>query len=180
MPTHLRARRLGLAVAALGALGVGAAVTSTAQAATAPACSPTSLSARVTGGSAGMSQPASYVTLTNTSTRACRLTGYPRITSAWTKSGRQRVSVTNGAVMNAPTVKPSTVTVQPKGHAWFAVGAATAYDPPLVTFERITVAPSASSASFTVRDLGLPATAPKGKAFPLGVTAFAAGKPPAS
>lgn len=177
-----RGSRTAMTSAALGALMLvaSAATMGAAQAAAAPACSAADLTARVTGGGAGMSQPAVYVTVTNASTKACTLDGYPRITGAWTAKGAQRVSVKNGAVMNAPATKPKAIVVQPKGHAWFAVGAATAYDPPLVTFVRITVAPAASGASFTVRHLGLQATAPKGKPFPLGVTAFAAGSAPSS
>lgn len=175
----MTARQAGAALGAV-VLAASASIMGAAHAAGALPCTAADLTARVTGGGAGMSQPAVYVTVTNTSTKACSLDGYPRITGAWTVKGPQHVSVKDGAVMNAPATKPKAIIVQPKGHAWFAIGAGTAYDPPLVTFERISVAPSSMRASFTVRHLGLQATAPKGQPFPLGVTAFAAGSAPAS
>jgi hypothetical protein len=155
------------------ALVAAAVLSPTASAGDAAACSGRDLSARVTGNAAGVSQPAAYITVTNTSARTCTVRGYPTITRARTKKGRQPITVTNGAVMNAPQNKPRTIAIAPGGHAWFAVGAATAYDPPVVTFVRLTFSPSGNGTR-TVR-LRLPASAPTGKPFPLGVTAFAPG-----
>ena len=138
------------------------------------ACMAADLSAKVTGGGAGMSQPAVYITVTNTSGQRCTVNGYPSLTGAWTKMGRQQISVTNGAVMNAPESKPRRIVLAPGGSAWFAVGAATAYDPPVVSFTRMSFTVASGAGNNTVR-MSLQATAPSGKAFPLGVTAFAPG-----
>ena len=69
------------------------------------------------------------------------------------------------------------VVLAPGGRAWFAVGAATAYDAPLVTFTSVTIALGRTTASTAI---ALQATAPSGKPFPIGVTAFTAGVPPAN
>lgn len=159
-----------VAIGALGALSASAA----AGDANLPICSAAALSAKVTGEGAGMSQPAVYITVTNTSSTSCTLFGYPTITRAATKKGRQAITVSKGGVMNAPHGKPKHVVLAPHGHAWFAVGAATAYDPPVVTFTRIAFATTGGGATATVR-ISLQATAPAGKPFPLGVTPFMAG-----
>ena len=148
-----------------------------AQAAT--PCAGAGLSAKVTGGAAGMSQPASYVTVTNTTSQPCSVHGYPTINGAWTKKGKQQITVSNGSVMNAPATKPKTIVLAPNGKAWFAIGAATAYDPPVVTFRRMSFT-TGSGGNAVVRKLGLLASAPSGKPFPIGVTAFAKGVSPAS
>lgn len=142
-----------------------------------PKCAASDLSAKQTGSGAGMSQPAVYITVTNTSGSTCKLNGYPTIASASTKKGAQKITVSNGNVMNAPETKPKKVVLAPGGKAWFAVGAATAYDPPLVTFTRISFATSSGGDTASAK-VSLDATAPKGKPYPLGVTAFAAGTAP--
>lgn len=124
-----------------------------------------------------MSQPSSIITLTNTSGSPCVLNGYPTITGAWTKKGSKPISVSRGNVQNAPQVKPKRIVVAPGGHAWFAIGAATAYDPPIVTFTRMAIATQAGTSvagSLTVR-LQLQASAPTGQPFPIGVTPYAPG-----
>jgi hypothetical protein len=121
-----------------------------------------------------MSQPAVYVTLTNTSAKSCTLFGYPTITRATTKKGQQLITLRKGAVANAPHSKPQRIVLAPRGHAWFAVGAATAYDPPVVTFTRIALTTTSGGPTATAR-ISLQATAPSGKPFPLGVTPFMAG-----
>ena len=158
---------IALSMAAVTALGPSA------SAGDAAGCSGRDLSAEVTGYSEGVSQPAAYITVTNTSARTCVVRGYPTITSARTKKGRQPITVTDGAVMNAPRNQPRTIAISPGGHAWFAVGAATAYDPPVVTFVRLRFSPNGDGTR-SVR-LALQASAPTGKPFPLGVTAFAPG-----
>ena len=141
------------------------------------ACSASHLSATQTGSGAGMSQPFSVITVTNTGSSTCSLNGYPTLTGAWTRSGRQSIHVKDGNLGNMSDPGPSHVSLAPGAKAWFAVGAATAYDPPLVPFRRIAFA--AGGGRVTSR-LVLPATAPQGKAFPLGVTAFAPGSGPQS
>ena len=141
----------------------------------APTCSTSHLSAKQTGSGAGMSQPFSVITITNTGSSACSLSGYPKLTGAWTKTGRKPITVTPGNLGNMSDPGPSRISLSPGGKAWFAVGAATAYDPPLVTFRRIAFSVGGGTVN---AKLSLPATAPKGKPFPLGVTAFAAGSGP--
>ena len=158
-----------LAVCAVAAWGPGA----MAAERSVDACSGSDLRAKVTGSAAGMSQPAVYVTVTNTSDASCFVKGYPTIAGAWTDTGRQQVAVTNGAVMNAPQSKPKRIVLAPGGHAWFAIGAATAYDPPVVTFTRMSI--SMEGGITMVRKLALQATAPAGGPFPIGVTAYAPG-----
>jgi hypothetical protein len=115
--------------------------------------------------------------MTNTSSSPCALNGYPTITGAWTLSGRKSVKVRNGNLQNMAGPGPARLVVAPGGHAWFAVGAATAYDPPVVTFRRLAFSTGAGSGSVTSR-LRLQASAPQGKPFPIGVTAFAPGSAP--
>ncbi len=141
---------------------------------TLPACSAADLSAKATGEGAGMSQPAVYITVTNTSGKSCTLNGYPTITKAVTKNGKQSIAVRRGGVMNAPQSKPKRIVLAPRGHAWFALGAATAYDPPIVTFIRVRFATTSGGPTAAAR-ISLEASAPPGKAFPLGVTPFMAG-----
>ncbi|MDO8310286.1 MAG: DUF4232 domain-containing protein [Actinomycetota bacterium] len=175
MMNHRKAWRVGsatvaLALCAAAAWGPGA----TAAERSVAACSGTDLKAKVTGSAAGMSQPAAYVTVTNVGAASCFVKGYPTIAGAWTKKGKQQIAVTNGAVMNAPESKPKRIVLAPGGHAWFAVGAATAYDPPVVTFTRLSISMAGGGITM-VRNLGLQASAPSGQPFPLGVTAYAAG-----
>ena len=139
-----------------------------------PACSADDLSARVTGTGEGMSQPAAYVTVTNRSGASCTVKGYPTITMARTKKARQAITVTKDAVQNAPKPKPRRIVLAPGGRAWFAVGTATAYDPPVVTLTRIAFTTNRGSGRATVK-VSLPATAPTGEPIPMGVTAFAPG-----
>ncbi|MDP1877777.1 MAG: DUF4232 domain-containing protein [Actinomycetota bacterium] len=174
MTNHRKTWRVGsatmaVALCAVAAWGTGASAAERSVA----ACSGADLSAKVTGSAAGMSQPAAYVTVTNVGDASCFVKGYPTIAGAWTKKGRQQIAVTNGAVMNAPESKPKRIVLAPGGNAWFAVGAATAYDPPIVTFTRLSI--SMEGGVTVVRKLGLQASAPSGQPFPLGVTAYAAG-----
>ena len=164
------------AACSLLAAGLLAGGGSTAEAATLalPVCSASGLSAKATGAGAGMSQPAVYITVTNTSGRPCTLDGYPAITRASTTQGRQSITVRKGGVMNAPQSQPKRIVLAPRGHAWFAVGAATAYDPPIVTLTRIAFATSSGGPVTTARVV-LEASTPSGKPFPLGVTPFMAG-----
>ena len=179
MTTWTRIRRTMVASAAF-AMGLAsiAASASAATRAVSP-CTASVLSAKVTGYGEGMSQPAAYITVTNTEAQSCSLKGYPSITSAATSQGRQAISVTNGAVMNAPESKPRLIVLAPGEQAWFAVGAGTAFDAPIVTFRRIAFTPSAGAGTLAVR-VALQATAPSGKPFPLGVTAYAPGSSPPS
>ena len=143
-------------------------------------CSATDLSARQTGSGAGMSQPYSLITVTNTSEVACTVKGYPSITGAWTRTGRKPIRITRGNLGNMRDPGPRRIVLAPGGHAWFAVGTATAYDPPLVTFTRLSFAPAPGAivADSVMARLRLQATAPSGKPFPIGVTAFAPGRGP--
>lgn len=154
--------------------GFGAA---TAAAASKPTCDTSNLSAKVTGTAAGMSQPSTFITLTNTGTTTCKLKGYPTITRVWTKKGKVAVTVTKGGVQNAPQVKVKKVVLKPGQHAWFAIGTATAYDPPVVTLTKVAVATAAGTSvadSLKVK-ISQQATAPKGKPIPIGVTPYAKG-----
>jgi len=154
----------------LAVVGIGA---TSADAAGTPTCGPAMLSAKVTGTAAGMSQPTSFVTVTNTGASTCTLKGYPKITRAWTKKGKVAIAVTNGGVQNAPQVKVRTVTLKPGQHAWFAIGTATAYDPPVVTLTKVAFTTDATS-PIKVK-VSQQASAPSGKPIPVGVTAYAKG-----
>ena len=175
MRIRTRLWRAGSAAIVL-AVGAACALGATASAAprSLPFCSAANLSAKVTGEGAGMSQPAVYITVTNTSGKSCTLNGYPTITRAVTQKGKQPITVSKGGVMNAPQAKPKRIVLAPRGHAWFALGAATAYDPPIVTFVRVRFATS-SGGPTTLAKISLEASAPSGKAFPLGVTPFLPG-----
>lgn len=174
-PARIRVAAVSLAMLGVAVWGASGAAASPRAV---PPCSGSDLAARVTGSGAGMSQPAVYVTVTNTGSASCFVKGYPSITGAWTRKGKQSVSVTKGDVMNAPETKPTRIVLAPSGKAWFAIGAATAYDPPVVTFRRMSFSTSAGSGTTMVRSLGLQASAPSGEPFPIGVTAFAAGRSP--
>jgi len=174
--TSRRALSIGTAVA-LSAMCAGLVWGPSAQAgdARSTTCAASHLSAKQTGSGAGMSQPFSVITVTNTGSSTCSLNGYPTITSAWTRSGRKSIHVTPGNLGNMSDPGPGHVSLAPGAKAWFAIGAATAYDPPLVTFRLIAF----SAGGGTVKaKMSLQATAPKGKPFPLGVTAYAAGSGP--
>ena len=166
----------------LGAMCLVTVLGSSAQAgdSTVSTCSSSVLSAKQTGSGAGMSQPYSQITVTNTSSTACALGGYPSITRMWTKSGRKAITVKRGSLGNMTDPGASRFVLGPGGHAWFAIGAATAYDPPLVTFTRVAFSTSsgATVAASVISTMQLPATAPTGKPFPIGVTAFAPGSNP--
>ena len=172
--------RLKNAAAAVGSIAVAVGVltawvpSASASTASPAPCSARNLSAKVTGTGEGMSQPAVFVTVTNTSGRSCTVKGYPTIKVAKTKDGRQAFTVTKGAVNNAPQTKPRRIVLAPSGHAWFAIGTATAYDPPVVTFIKIAFATAPGGGRARVK-VSLPASAPTGKPFPIGVTAFAPG-----
>lgn len=169
----LRGATVSIVVLGLVSLGLA---TATSAAAASP-CDPSDLSAKVTGTAAGMSQPTTFITVTNTSDSSCTLKGYPTITRLKTKNGAQKIVVKSGAVMNAPQVPVKKLTLAPGNKAWFAIGTATAYDPPLVTFTKLAFALAADSSvsdSLKVK-ISQQATAPSGKAFPIGVTAFGKG-----
>ena len=161
------------AVAAVAAFGLVLASPASAAA----TCATSDLSAKVTGTAAGVSQPSTFITVTNTSGYACSVKGYPTITRMKTKNGAKQITVTNGAVNNAPQVPVKKINLKPGGKAWFAIGTATAYDPPLVTFKKMWFAlePGASVSGSLKVKITQPATAPSGKPFPVGVTAFGKG-----
>jgi hypothetical protein len=169
------ARIATAALAAATIAGVGLVVANPAAAAS--PCDTSDLSAKVTGTAAGMSQPSTFITVTNISGSTCTVKGYPTITRMKTKKGAQKFTVTNGAVMNAPKPKVKTLSLAPGGKAWFAIGTATAYDPPLVTFTKMAfaLAPGTSVGDSLKVKITQPATAPSGKPFPVGVTAFGKG-----
>lgn len=151
-----------------------------AQALDTPTCLGTQLSGKTTGEGAGMSQPYSVITVTNTSSSPCSLKGYPVLTGASSAIGKVDISVNNGALFNLPSAKITSFVLAPKAKAWFALGSATAYTGPLVTITRITFAAQkgASVAESSILKQELQANGPIGKPIPLGVTAFAPGKGP--
>ena len=184
---YARRMRIGVrATAVIGAavaMGAGLLIASPAAFAgdgAVASCSARDFSARQTGAGAGMSQPYVQITLTNTSGSACALNGYPAITGAWTRTGRKAVTVTNRNLQNIAGPAPHRFVVPAGGHAWFAIGSATAYDPPLVTFRRFAFATSSGGGLAGSRkvSVSLQATAPSGKPYPVGVTAFAPGSHP--
>ncbi len=177
-----RIARTPAVTVAAGALALtGTVVTASGAAAAAvPRCTAAMLSAKVTDTAAGMSQPATYITVTNTGSAACRLRGYPIITRMTTKKGPRQVTVSHGGVQNAPQVPVKRIVLAPGAHAWFAIGTATAYDPPVVTFTGVRFTPSAGTAGGLTVTVSQQASAPSGKPFPVGVTAYAKGTGTAS
>ena len=173
MRMHTSIARTVTAAATITAFGA-VALAPAATAGDVSTCSAADLSARVTGEGAGVSQPAVYITVTNTSGAPCAVNGYPTITKVATRRGAQPISVTNGAVMNAPHSNPRLIVLTPGGNAWFAVGAATAYDTRPVTFNRIRFAITPGGATRGVR-ISLEASRPTGQPYPIGVTAFMRG-----
>ena len=166
-------------VVAAAAFAIGAVVP--AEASSAPVCLGTHLSGKTTGGGAGMSQPYSIITVTNTGKKPCTLHGYPVLTGAWSPKGAIDFSVKNGSLYNQPSAKVTRFVLAPKGKAWFALGSADAYDGPMVTFIRITFAAKkgTSLADSAILRQNFQANGPSGKPIPLGVTAWAPGKGPA-
>lgn len=138
------------------------------------ACSGRDLAGRVTGTGEGMSQPAVYITVTNVSGSTCMVSGYPKVLRMATGSGPKPFSVTEDAVMNATHPRPHRIALAPGQRAFFALGAATAYSLPPVTFRRVTFAPVPGATPMTVR-IQLPASRDAGTPFPIGVTAYQRG-----
>ena len=168
----------GIAIAA-GILGAAVLLSPSAGAAAGPPeCTTTDLSIKSKAGGAGMSQPSIYVTIRNTKTTDCFVKGYPVIANAYSKAGEQQIKVTNGNIMNAPAAKPQTIVLGPGKQAWFALGASTASGSKMTTLTSFWFKPSKNEAASTP---GLPiygslqASAPKGKPFPLTVTAYMPG-----
>lgn len=169
----MRIRRdVTIAAAAMVAIGLLPAVP--AMAGDVAACSGRDLTGRVTGTGAGMSQPAVYITVTNVSGGTCLLSGYPAILRLATRTGAKPFAVTEDAVMNATHPAPHRIALRPGQRAFFALGAATAYDLPPVTFRRVTFAPVPGATPMTVR-IALPASRDAGQPFPLGITAYQRG-----
>ena len=162
-----------VAVVAAGVAAAGPA----ASAAAAPECGASGLSAKVTGTAAGMSQPVTFVTVTNTGSQACYVKGYPNIDKVKSKARKVSFTVTKGGVQNAPQVKVSKVVLQPGGKAWFAIGTATAYDPPIVNLTKVVFSIDGEATPSTVLKVKIAqqATAPSGKPVPINVTPFAKG-----
>jgi len=138
-----------------------------------PNCTTADLSAKATASGAGMSQPYTLITVTNTSGSACRLKGYPTITGATTKKGRASIAAGPGLIQG-PIIKVRLIRLAPGGHAYFGLGTATAYDPPIVTLTSVGVATSAGAGSINVK-IDQQATAPKGEPIPVSVTPYAPG-----
>ncbi len=170
-----KVRRVAITSVAL-AFCAGAAMTpsAAAQMRSVPKCMASDLSAKETAENAGMSQPASLITLTNISGHSCSLKGYATITAASTAKGPQDFTSGPGLLQNAPNPKPKRIVLKDGGKAFFGVGTATAFDPPLVTFTQLTFSLVKGGDTLTVK-VALPATAPKGQPFPFGVSAYSRG-----
>lgn len=170
--------RLAAGMAALVTVGVGlaAAPAAAGDGSSVGACRASDLRAKQTDAGAGMSQPWIVITLTNRSGHACRLHGYPAVTRMATSSGSKPLKITNGVGANMPGRGPSSFIVAPGQHAWFAVGTATAYDPPVLTFVSLSFRPTASGTKTVT--IHTQATGPTGKPIPVYVSAYAPGTLP--
>ncbi len=166
--------------------GTTSAPPSTPSTSTAPAggppCLAKNLTASVLRRGSTASAPFIIVGLRNDGSTICTLTGYPAI-SVFSATSRQplRIAVHHGTY-EQPDPGSQRVTLQRNSLAWFAVGTSTAYQGGrnIVTITRIMIAlPGAPARQGINLDLGkhggLGATANPGKAFPVGITAFAAG-----
>jgi hypothetical protein len=167
-------RRPAMVLAVTALLAAATLVMGPASAAT-TTCSAADLTARQTASGAGMSQPVALVTVTNTASTTCTLRGYPTITGAWSRAGELSIDVSRGPLMNAPPAKPTTIRLAPGEQAWFGIGTATAFDPPIRTIVRIAFTPSRGGATKSVR-VALQATAPTGAPIPVTVTPYAPGR----
>ena len=177
MRVRLRRTMSMLAIALVCTAGSQAAGAVT-WAATPKPCNASDLSARQVGSGAGMSHPFVSIGLQNDGTVPCTLDGYPRLGAVRVHGGtRIRVDISRDNLMNIAGPRPRSITLAPGDHAWFAVGAVTAYDPPIVTIASVAVR-LGSSARAMVIPIALSASAPHGKPFPIGITAYAKGDPP--
>jgi hypothetical protein len=167
-------RRTVLVIAST-ALLAGVALAAAPPSSAAPACTADDLTARQTGSAAGMSQPAALITLTNTGDTACTLRGYPTVTGAWSRTGRLSIDASRGTLMNAPPAKPRTIRLDPGDQAWFGVGTATAYDPPIRAIVRLAINPGQGAGTLSVRVI-LQATAISGQPIPVIVAPYAPGR----
>lgn len=137
-----------------------------------------------------MSQPFSTITLTNTGTARCALSGYPTITAAAGTTntppggspGPVRdvpITVHDGGIYEVPDPGPSQVTLTPGSTAWFAIGTVTALDPPLVNLTQVSLSlpgPGTPLGGVTI-PVTLYATARTGHPIGITVTAYAPGTP---
>ena len=108
-------------------------------------------------------------------TGTCKLTGYPQL-AAYTLGGQRAVSVAiHHGTYEVRDPGPHPVIVSRRHPATFAVGTATAYARRPVLITRLVIGlPGANPDTISVHiPGGLGATAPKGKPYPIGITAFA-------
>jgi hypothetical protein len=134
-----------------------------------------------------MNQPYTVVRVTNMSSTACVLDGYPEVTLTTTgisPAGPSPVqaptlAVTRGSIMQVEDPGSTSFVVKPGGQAWFAVGTGLAYDPPLLDIDTLKFGVAGGGSRVAVAGLRQQITGLTGKPLPITVTAFAPGTPSA-
>lgn len=124
-----------------------------------------------------MSQPFADISITNSGTSACVLTGYPRIVLAGhlgfpdqpAPAGPVGITVRH-RIYERVDPGPHEVLVSEHHQVFFSIGTADAYDGPLFTLTRLTVVlPGTKSPQ--VLPVDLLANGPPGRRIPVGLTA---------
>ena len=141
-----------------------------------PTCGSDQLHSWLVASGSQMSQPYARIALRNVSSTACAVHGYPRIV-AWGRpvggsgSGRLAIDVRRGAFTEAHDRGPRRIGLRPGSRAVFSVGTATAYSAHLIEIGRLDITLPGSQGSPLTSRLGVYATAPRGAAIPVFVTA---------
>lgn len=142
------------------------------------ACQAPRLAAAIARRGGNASAPFVIVTLRNTGTAQCTLSGYPGISVyAGASASPLPISIHHGTY-EQPDPGPHLVLVASGGMAWFALGTSTAYNGGMnVLVTKISISlPGGSPAAVALAvPAGLGLTSSRGSPAPVGITAFAAG-----
>jgi hypothetical protein len=125
-----------------------------------------------------MSQPFADISITNSGTSTCVLTGYPRIALAGhlgfpdQPAPAEPVGITVGhRIYERVDPGPHKALVPGHHHVFFSIGTADAYDGPLFTLTRLTVVLPGTKRP-QVLPVSLLANGPPGRKIPVGLTAL--------
>ncbi len=147
------------------------------------ACQAAQLTGTVTDSGSTASQPFVVIALTNTSTSACELSGYPQLTAAGyaqatpSATNMLHITVTDGPTYERSDPGPKRVELPPNASASFALGTGTAYDggAHMYSITRLEITLPGDRTSIPVT-LNIAASGPAGQPIPVTVTAFVAGQ----
>jgi hypothetical protein len=145
-------------------------------------CLPGRLTAAVTSEGSTASAPYVIVSLHNSGSDSCTISGYPTLT-VLDSVGHRLPTVVHHGTYEQPDAGPMSLVLKPGGAVSFAIGTSTAYQGGrhVLTIERILIGiPTSRSASVLTLTLAagqqLGATAPSTGIVPIGITAFAPGE----